>query len=94
MKDPLLSKYGHTFERTAILEWLATHRHCPVTRQPLQPSFLIPNTRLIKEIQLWKKENKHHIAPEDDDDDDVPEEFVSSCVVCGFGKEYNNIIIF
>ena len=56
MKDPLLSKYGHSFERTAILEWLATQdHHCPITRQPLQPSFLISNTRLIKEIQQWKK---------------------------------------
>jgi U-box domain len=54
MKDPLFSKYGHTFERSAILEWLSKENSCPVTRQPLFPSMLIPHHALRLKIKAWK----------------------------------------
>lgn len=56
MTDPLISKYGHTFERAAILEWLSqgTDASCPITRQPLSPSMLIPNVPLRVQIRSWQ----------------------------------------
>jgi hypothetical protein len=75
MSEPVLSKYGHAFEKSAILEWLQDHDHCPITRKSLHPSFLIPYTALKKEIEKWKKENKGY---KDDVNFTPPEEFVSS----------------
>ena len=54
MTDPLHSKYGHDFERATILDWLDQNDTCPITRQPLSPSMLIPNTSLRLRIRAWK----------------------------------------
>ena len=54
MKDPLYSKYGHNFERNAILLWLAKENTCPITRQPLFPSMLIPDNSLQVKLKAWK----------------------------------------
>ena len=54
MTDPLHSKYGHDFERAAILDWLDQNDTCPITRQPLSPSMLISNTSLRLRIHAWK----------------------------------------
>ena len=57
MKQPLYSKYGHSFERKAILQWLSTNDTCPVTRKPLSPSLLIPNNQLKSQIANWSANN-------------------------------------
>lgn len=31
MTDPVLTKYGHLFERKAIEDWLKSHNTCPLT---------------------------------------------------------------
>lgn len=33
--DPVISKYGNTFERKEIVNWLKMKSECPLTRQPL-----------------------------------------------------------
>lgn len=33
--DPVISKYGNTFERKDIVNWLKMKSECPLTRQPL-----------------------------------------------------------
>ena len=61
--DPLASKYGHNFEREAIMEWLATHNQvCPLTRQPLSPSMLFPNAKLRLKIRSWQQENALEVS--------------------------------
>lgn len=56
--DPLMSKYGHNFERQAILEWLAQgSTGCPITRQPLTPSMLFPNASLRVRVRSWQRES-------------------------------------
>ena len=58
MTDPLMSKYGHHFNRNAILEWLGNgNTTCPLTRKPLMPSNLIPNGNLRLEIRSWQRQN-------------------------------------
>jgi len=54
MKDPLFSKYGHHFERAAILHWLSQENTCPITRQPLFPSMLIPDNCLRLKMDAWR----------------------------------------
>lgn len=64
MDDPLMSKYGHNYERAAILEWLTSgHDTCPMTRQPMRLSDLISNHRLRGRIHEWKLENFDNVAP-------------------------------
>jgi hypothetical protein len=55
MDDPLVSKYGHNFERTAILKYLNdVGPTCPITNKTLYPSDLIPNRKLQWEIGQWQ----------------------------------------
>ena len=54
MIDPLMTRSGRNFERSAILEWISNHQNtCPMTRQPLRPSDLIPNRALQGKIRAW-----------------------------------------
>lgn len=58
MKNPLMSRYGQTYERDAILTWLSNHNNlCPLTRQVLNVSDLIRNRTLLTKIEVWKKLN-------------------------------------
>lgn len=62
MKDPVMSRYGQSYERGAILEWLAAgNETCPMTRQPLRMSDLISNPQLRLKIRRWQIENSFDI---------------------------------
>lgn len=51
-----MSKDGKNFEKKAILDWLNRGNvNCPLTRQPLKPSLLIPNNNLKMSITRWKQ---------------------------------------
>jgi hypothetical protein len=65
MKRPVMNKYGINYERRAILEWLNNGNNtCPMTRNPLRPSMLLPNVQLETDIREWLKENgKEVLAP-------------------------------
>lgn len=68
MKDPLCSKYGHNFERSSILDWLDSNDTCPITRQPLSPSMLIPNHSLRLRINAWQSANEVDLLLSDEFD--------------------------
>eukprot|EP00934_Nitzschia_sp_Nitz4_P004816 Nitzschia sp. Nitz4//scaffold15_size197535//46383//46892//NITZ4_001563-RA/size197535-processed-gene-0.60-mRNA-1//-1//CDS//3329537670//4806//frame0 len=54
MKDPVMSRDGKNYEKRAILQWLNRgNGHCPLTRQPLKASLLVPNTTLKRSIEKW-----------------------------------------
>jgi len=58
MEDPVMTREGKNFEREAIVEWLNRGNvTCPLTRQPLTFSKLIPNASLRLQIEIWKKES-------------------------------------
>jgi hypothetical protein len=65
MNDPMVSRYGHSFERKAILEWLNGEGNtaCPVTGKSLRPSNLVSNKKLRWKIRHW---NGAESAIEDD----------------------------
>jgi hypothetical protein len=58
MVQPLLAPSGLNFERAAILSWLEKGSgRCPISREPLLESELIPNRLLEHKTCLWKKNN-------------------------------------
>jgi hypothetical protein len=65
--DPLMSRSGKNFERKAIIEWLDRgNPTCPLTRQPLGLSLLVPNARLRIEVEEWKRKHGYKIKTRDD----------------------------
>jgi hypothetical protein len=53
MKDPAIGPDGHTYELTAITEWLLQHKVSPITRQEMSVNRLRPNIALRKIIEDW-----------------------------------------
>jgi hypothetical protein len=72
MVHPLTTRSGLSFERSAILNWLQQGSGvCPLTRQPLRPSDLIPNRQLETRIRFWRLQNNIAEPTADDDDFDA-----------------------
>jgi hypothetical protein len=58
MTDPLISMYGHHYQREAILGWLGQgNSTCPLTREPLTLGMLVSDGRLKLNIKGWMLEN-------------------------------------
>ena len=58
MIQPLVSRSGIHFERSAILAWLSEGSDlCPVTGNPLRPSDLVPDKRLEARLLFWRQNN-------------------------------------
>jgi len=53
MTDPVIGYDGHTYERSAITEWLRTHTTSPITRQSMSVQDLRPNHSLKSMIQRF-----------------------------------------
>ena len=51
MADPVMTADGHTYERAAIEQWLASHNTSPLTGLPLSTHELVPNEQLARHIQ-------------------------------------------
>jgi U-box domain len=84
MQRPLMTLSGFNFEYDAILKWInTTSDTCPLTRQVLRPSDLIPNYALKDRIALWMREYCLPSFPtiddsknDDNDDDDVENDVI------------------
>lgn len=57
MMDPVMDVDGNSYERLAIVEWLARNGTSPVTRNPLRKNHLVPN-RALRELIF------DHMGPE------------------------------
>lgn len=55
MKDPVITPYGHTFERDNIVKIIEKDGKCPFTRKKLEVKDLIPNYRLKQIIDNYNK---------------------------------------
>ena len=63
MNDPVVSRYGQSFEREAIIQWLARgNTTCPMTHRPLRLSDLITNHQLRAKIRRWQIENGEDVT--------------------------------
>ena len=70
MTDPLVSVYGHHYQKEAILGWLSEGNcTCPLTRKPLTLGMLVTDSRLKSNIKGWMLQNglavQHHNEHED-----------------------------
>jgi hypothetical protein len=55
MQDPVMTKYGHTYERSEIEKWIDKHHNDPLTKKPLEKSDLIPNYAMKNLIEEYLK---------------------------------------
>ncbi len=53
--NPVLLPDGHTFEHSAIKEWLQTHSTSPVTNQEVGGCALTPNWAIKKVVEDWQQ---------------------------------------
>jgi Mg-chelatase subunit ChlD len=58
MTDPVVGNDGHTYERSAITEWLAAHNVSPMTRRTMILADLHPNYSLRTAIERWRLANE------------------------------------
>jgi hypothetical protein len=58
MNDPVIGSDGRTYERAAIMQWLRTNPHSPLTREPMTLSSLKPNYALKSAIERYQKESR------------------------------------
>lgn len=58
MKDPVITPYGHTFERKNIVEVIRKTGKCPMTRNKLEEKDLIPNLSIKNLIESYTNKNK------------------------------------
>jgi hypothetical protein len=62
MSDPVMSRYGQSFERYAILQWLNKgHGVCPLSRRPMSLQDLVTNNALRLKIQEWQEANGQEV---------------------------------
>ena len=54
MDDPVVATDGHSYERTAIEDWMARNPVSPVTNLPLSSCELISNHNLRSQIQKFR----------------------------------------
>jgi U-box domain len=82
MTDPVVSIYGHNYERDTIVDWLASgNTTCPMTDKLLTSNDIVSNTPLRFRIQMWRQQQQqqHECVPQaqgdiDEDDDEDEEE--------------------
>ena len=69
----MMNRAGHSFERSAILEWLGRGSgQCPLTRLPMKLSDLVHNRALQRKIEQWiaeKEQNKDSCGGESESND-------------------------
>jgi hypothetical protein len=63
MRDPVMTRYGNSYERSAILKWVACgNARCPMTRQPLHLADIVTNHHLRSNIRQFQKDNNLDIT--------------------------------
>lgn len=69
MIHPVMTRYGHSFDRPAIMTWLSSSDgsqcECPLTRKPLRISDIINNRALGQRIKAWCDENSYQCKQND-----------------------------
>ena len=55
MEDPVMTKYGHTYERSEIEKWIDKYHNDPLTKKPLEKSDLFPNYNMKNLIEEYLK---------------------------------------
>lgn len=51
MNEPVIDRYGDTYEKSAIVEWLKKNKSSPLNRRPIEKEDLIPNRIVMDMVQ-------------------------------------------
>lgn len=97
MKTPVRDKRtGHTFERSAILQWIYLHHDqdgngnatCPLTRRTLRTENLCLDLDLQREIRAWKQNRPMSDCSSSSDISIIQEAEEEECIGadCGWGS--------
>jgi len=70
-KDPVVSIYGHSYERRDIEEWLLEKQCCPMTREPLTIADLTTNFALAGVADAFRF---HQVEPVEPAEEEKPAE--------------------
>ena len=62
MREPVIDREGHTFERSEIENWLQEHNTCPISRHHLELADLAPNRALRDAIDEFFASNTQSVA--------------------------------
>ena len=54
-KNPVITPFGQTYEKTAIEEWIQKYHTSPITKRHLENNNLIPNYALKNLIDEYNK---------------------------------------
>ena len=54
-EDAVITPYGTTYERSAIVTALRHHQEDPLTRQPLTEAQLVPNRVIAEAVERYRK---------------------------------------
>jgi len=64
MRSPVLSPYGHTYDKRSIRSWLKKYgRKCPFTGLPLSRSELTPALELSRDIENFRRSRSDKSTP-------------------------------
>ena len=63
MDDPVITKYGHSYERKEIENWIDKAGNDPLTKKPLTKNDIFPNYQLKNLIEEYKKMKKFKKNP-------------------------------
>lgn len=82
-KDPVNAEDGHTYEKSAILEWFKTHKTSPITGleigNKLVPCFLIKH---LVDIYIHEHPTNHSVALSEKINDKQPEITKKNKTIC------------
>jgi hypothetical protein len=78
MVDPVMTKYGHNYERTALVGFVDLHGVCPMTGKTLFLSGMISNKKLQWEIKHDRKDKEEAVSRPQSDTVEAAKEQVES----------------
>lgn len=58
MKEPVMTRYGQCYEKSAILEWVQKKGTCPLTKKPLTVNDIFPAYSLKNAIEEYRRKHK------------------------------------
>jgi len=67
MRNPVIDRHGHTFEETAINQWLKTKTTCPMNHQPITSAELVSNRALKEMIESYQAPEHSNSSKQEDE---------------------------
>ena len=90
MVTPMMTRSGHSFERSAIVAWLKKNGSHPLTRQRMGLRDLVPHVKLQSDIVAWKCAHGNLLL--DDTDSETEDCSEEGDLLCINGAEFDKFM--